>query len=76
MNSNSSTTQAAPIGIAPLANIAIAERAISRALGRGLHQPGLVVMHGPSGYGKSMSWGTWSWFAMVTRFLLLLKKTK
>lgn len=39
-----------PAGIAPLANIAIAERAISRALGRGLHQPGLVVMHGPSGY--------------------------
>ena len=47
--------QAAPTGIAPLANIAVAERAISRALGRGLHQPGLVVMHGPSGYGKSMS---------------------
>lgn len=44
-----------PAGIAPLANIAIAERAISRALGRGLHQPGLVVMHGPSGYGKSMA---------------------
>lgn len=49
------STQAAPTGIAPLANIAVAERAISRALGRGLHQPGLVVMHGPSGYGKSMS---------------------
>lgn len=45
----------APAGIAPLANIAIAERAISRALGRGLHQPGLVVMHGASGYGKSMA---------------------
>ena len=44
-----------PAGIAPLANIAIAERAISRAIGRGLHQPGLVVMHGPSGYGKSMA---------------------
>lgn len=47
--------QAAPQGIAPLANIAVAERAISRALGRGLHQPGMVVMNGPSGYGKSMA---------------------
>jgi len=47
-------------GIAPLANIAIAERAIARALGRGAHLPGLVVMHGPSGYGKSLaaSWVT------------------
>jgi len=44
-----------PAGIAPLANIALAERAISLALGRGLHQPGLVVMYGPSGYGKSMA---------------------
>ena len=48
-------SQAAPKGIAPLANIAVSERAISRALGRGLHQPGLVVMYGPSGYGKSMA---------------------
>jgi hypothetical protein len=55
-NSNASPSGAAsPTGIAPLANIAVAERAISRALGRGMHQPGLVVMHGPSGYGKSMS---------------------
>lgn len=45
----------APAGIAPLANIAVAERAIARALGRGMHQPGLVVMHGPSGWGKSMA---------------------
>lgn len=55
MNQISSNTQATPAGIAPLANIAVAERAIARALGRGLHQPGLVVMHGPSGYGKSMA---------------------
>jgi len=47
--------RSSPSGIAPLANIAVAERAISRALGRGLHQPGLVVMNGPSGYGKSMA---------------------
>lgn len=49
------SSNASPTGIAPLANIAVAERAISRALGRGLHQPGLVEMHGPSGYGKSMA---------------------
>jgi len=57
MNQKAKTTQAppAPAGIAPLANIAVAERAVSRALGRGLHQPGLVVMHGPSGFGKSMA---------------------
>ena len=55
MSQKTPQAQPAPAGIAPLANIAIAERAISRALGRGLHQPGLVVIHGPSGYGKSMS---------------------
>lgn len=46
---------ATPAGIAPLANIAVADRAITRALGRGLHQPGLVVMYGPSGFGKSLA---------------------
>jgi hypothetical protein len=56
MKQNSSTvSNPSPAGIAPLANIAVAERAISRALGRGLHQPGMVVMNGPSGYGKSMA---------------------
>ena len=47
-----------PAGIAPLANIAVAERAIARAMGRAVHQPGLVTMSGPSGYGKSvaMAW--------------------
>lgn len=52
---NETGTNVTPAGIAPLANIAVAERAIARALGRGMHQPGLVVMYGPSGYGKSMS---------------------
>jgi hypothetical protein len=55
MKQSNSSAQAAPAGIAPLANIAVAERAISRALGRGMHQPGMVVMNGPSGYGKSMA---------------------
>lgn len=44
-----------PAGVAPLANIAVAERAMARAMGRATHQPGLVVMHGPSGWGKSMA---------------------
>lgn len=56
MNQKSNTdNNPTPAGIAPLANMAVAERAIARALGRGLHQPGLVEMHGPSGYGKSMA---------------------
>lgn len=40
-------------GIAPLANIGIAERAFARLNGRGADEPGLVTLHGPSGYGKS-----------------------
>ena len=55
MSQKNEKTQASPAGIAPLVNIAVADRAITRALGRGLHQPGLVVMHGPSGFGKSMA---------------------
>lgn len=54
-NKPATQDQATPKGIAPLANISVAERAISRAMGRGVHQPGLVVMNGPSGYGKSMA---------------------
>lgn len=52
---NNNANTASPVGIAPLANIAVAERAINRALGRGMHQPGLVAMYAPSGYGKSMA---------------------
>ena len=44
-----------PEGIAPLVNIAIAENAMARAQGRAMHLPGLVVMCGPSGYGKSVA---------------------
>lgn len=46
---------ATPAGIAPLANIAVAERAILRAIGRGMYLPGLVGMYGPSGFGKSLA---------------------
>ena len=47
----------APLGgaIAPLANIAVAERAVSRVMSRGALDPGLVVMYGPSGWGKSVA---------------------
>lgn len=42
-------------GIAPLANLALADRAISRALERAEHLPGMVEFHGPSGWGKSIA---------------------
>lgn len=41
--------------IAALANIAVAERAFARLKHRGAHEPGLGVMHGPSGWGKSVA---------------------
>ena len=41
--------------IAPLANIAISERAVSRVMSRDALDPGLVGMYGPSGYGKSVA---------------------
>ena len=42
-------------GIVALQNIALAERAVSRLVNRGPTEPGMAVMCGPSGYGKSMS---------------------
>lgn len=45
----------APGAILSLTNIGIAERAAARLLNRGPLDPGLVVMSGPSGYGKSIS---------------------
>jgi len=39
--------------IAPLANIAVAERAYARLMYRGADEPGLGTFHGPSGRGKS-----------------------
>lgn len=51
------TLSTAPAGgaIAPLANIAVAERAYARVMGRGPMDPGIVVMNGPSGWGKSVA---------------------
>jgi len=42
-------------GIAPLANITLADRAITRAMERAEHLPGMVEFHGPSGWGKSIA---------------------
>ena len=49
--------QATPSGgqIAPLANIGVMEQAIYRLSGRGPNDPGMMVVSGPSGYGKSVA---------------------
>ncbi|PKN06641.1 MAG: DNA transposition protein [Deltaproteobacteria bacterium HGW-Deltaproteobacteria-8] len=39
--------------IAPLQNVAICMAALDRAMNRPTHLPGMVVLHGPSGWGKS-----------------------
>lgn len=39
--------------IAPLQNVAICMAAMDRAINRPRHLPGMVVLHGPSGWGKS-----------------------
>lgn len=41
--------------ILPLTNLGIAERAVARVNNRGPLDPGLVVMNGPSGWGKSVA---------------------
>lgn len=53
---NQNVVKLQPMGaILPLANIAIAERAVARLLYRGPLDPGLVVFSGPSGFGKSIA---------------------
>lgn len=41
--------------IAPLANIGIMEQALSRLAARRVGDPGMIVVSGPSGYGKSVA---------------------
>jgi hypothetical protein len=41
--------------IAPLANIGIMEQALERLAGRSASDPGMMVVSGPSGYGKSVA---------------------
>ncbi len=45
-----------PTGIwAPLSNIELASRALERAINRSPNLPGIVTLHGPSGYGKTFA---------------------
>lgn len=39
--------------VAPLTNVSLTTKALERALGRARGLPGIVVLHGPSGWGKS-----------------------
>lgn len=41
--------------VAPLANVVLARRALERAMSRAAHLPGMVVLYGPAGWGKSFS---------------------
>jgi len=40
---------------APLKNVTLASRAVARAINREPNLPGIVVLYGPSGWGKSMA---------------------
>jgi Uncharacterized ATPase, putative transposase len=42
-------------GIAAIANVSIAQRALERAMKRESHLPGLVAYYGPSGFGKTFA---------------------
>ena len=55
MKEDSTKKQASGGAILPLTNLGIAERAAARLFNRGPLDPGLVVLSGPSGYGKSMA---------------------
>ena len=39
--------------VANLANVSLAVKALERAIDRPAHLPGMVVLYGPSGWGKS-----------------------
>ena len=41
--------------IAPLANIGVMEQALQRLSARSISDPGMIVVSGPSGYGKSVA---------------------
>ena len=53
MSNMDKTKQAVAGSIAPLANIALGERAYSRLMGRRHDEPGLAILYGPSGFGKT-----------------------
>lgn len=52
-------TQSIGNTIAPLQNVALCSQAITKAMSRGEHLPGIVVLYGPSGWGKTFA-ATWS----------------
>ncbi|NPA72704.1 MAG: ATP-binding protein [Gammaproteobacteria bacterium] len=52
-------TQSIGNTIAPLQNVALCSQAITRSLTRGESLPGIVVLYGPSGWGKTFA-ATWS----------------
>ncbi|MDX8389180.1 MAG: ATP-binding protein [Mariprofundaceae bacterium] len=41
--------------IAPLVNVSLCMQGLQQAIDRPMHLPGMIVMHGPSGYGKSFA---------------------
>lgn len=41
--------------IAPLKNVGLCSRGLERAMNRQAHLPGIVVLYGPAGYGKSFA---------------------
>lgn len=53
MSDTNSVVNFPNVTTAPLSNVSRCVSALDRALHRSPHLPGLVVMHGPSGYGKS-----------------------
>ncbi|EGY23938.1 DNA transposition protein [Desulfovibrio sp. A2] len=54
MNQHTGTVNTAPMGaIANLSNVTMTLGAMAKAANRADHLPGLLVLHGPSGYGKT-----------------------
>lgn len=48
-------TQSIGNTIAPLQNVSLCSQAITKAMSRADHLPGIVVLHGPSGWGKTFA---------------------
>lgn len=53
MSKNELPVNALGADIAPLTNVALCMSTLHRAINRPRHLPGIVIMYGPSGYGKS-----------------------
>jgi DNA transposition AAA+ family ATPase len=55
MSANQPSVNAGPSPIAPLQNVRLAIELVERMKNRAPHLPGLAVLYGPSGYGKTQS---------------------